>query len=103
VTLTAFVENLADRIEAAAGSPLGILAFFLWCGLMPEINVDLANYGISVFTAALLVLTIGAARRDRKAVHVKLDDLEDAIEEADSENVRLEERTEKEIEEARLK
>jgi hypothetical protein len=68
---------------------------------MPRISIDAANYGISVYTALLLVVTIGPSRRSLKALHAKADDLECAIEGARSENARLEERTEREIEERR--
>lgn len=92
---------MIDKIEATAGSPVGIVAFLLWCICMPMVNVDVANYGISVYTAALLVLTIGSTRRDRKAMHAKLDDLEVAVDAADNDLVRLEDKTEEEIELAR--
>lgn len=93
---------MADRIESFAGSTTGIMAFLAWIILMPFASVDVANYGISVYTAFVLIITIGLSRRDRKAMHAKLDDLECAVEQADSGNRRLEELTEEQIEEKRL-
>lgn len=81
---------------------IGIGAFLLWVALVPLASVDVANYGLSVYTALVLVITIGPSRRDRKAVHAKLDDLECAIEQADSSLAGIESLTEREIEEKRL-
>jgi low affinity Fe/Cu permease len=93
--------KLIDKLESAAGSTGGILVFIAWCSIAPVVNVDVANYGLSVYTAGLLVFTLASSRRDRKAIHAKLDDLECAVDSARSENARLEERTEEEIEQAR--
>ena len=94
-------DAAADKVEASAGSPLGIFAFVAWCAFMPRLSIDAANYGISVYTAGLLVFSIPASRRDRKALHAKVDDLEDAIETANSDFVRLEDKSEAEIEACR--
>jgi len=64
-------------------------------------NLDATNIGISYFTAALLLLTLGAQRRSNLAVHAKLDDLECAVDAADNSMVRLEEKAEHEIEAVR--
>jgi low affinity Fe/Cu permease len=74
----------------------------MWCILMPIASMDAANYGISVATFLVFLLMFEADIRDRKAVHVKLDDLECAIDNANSENARLEEKTLDEIEQARV-
>lgn len=95
------MAKITDTFERWAASLGGILAFLAWCSIMPRISIDTANYGISVYTAGLLVFTLAASRRDRMAIHAKLDDLECAVDRAKSENARLEERTEDEIEEAR--
>ena len=87
----------ADWLECKAGHPLTFVAFVVWCIAAPMLNVDVANYVISVVTAALLFLTIGASRRDRLAVHVKLDDLERAVEEASDDLAGIEDATEAEI------
>ena len=99
--ISKLLDAAGDRFEAAAGSVVGRVAFVLWCALAPRFSADVANYAISVYTAAILVFTIPASRRSLKALHAKVDDLEDAIEEADSRNVRLEERDEAEIEACR--
>ncbi len=64
----------------------------------PRLSLDATNYAISVFTAGLLLLTVGGARRSDKAMHAKLDNLEQAVSAARSDNARLEERDEEEIE-----
>jgi low affinity Fe/Cu permease len=91
------LDRIADKLEQTAGSGLGIFAFIAWCALVPLWSVDTANYGIGVYTAFLLVIKIGPTRRDGLAVHVKLDDLECAIEQADSNNASIEHLTEAEI------
>ncbi len=101
MTFTEKFTVIADKVEYAAGSPYGVLAFVGWCAAMPLINIDVANYGISVATAGILFLTIGSARRHAKAVQAKLDDLEESIDVANSANKRLEELPEDEIERRR--
>jgi len=89
---------MGDFIEKCCAHPA---AFWLFTGLFAigiTINVDVTNIAISYFTAALLLLTLGGQRRSDKASHVKLDDLERSVENARSDNARLEERTEREIE-----
>lgn len=93
---------LSDKLEKVAGTIWAFVLFLAWCALVPLINVDVANYGISFITALLLFLTIGPARRDRKAVHVKLDDLEKQIDVADSSKAGIESLTEAEIEAKRV-
>lgn len=93
--------RIADIVERGAGHPLAMLAFLAWCAFMPLLNMDAANYGISIATAFILFLTIGSARRDRKAVHTKIDDIERAIPQAKSGNARLEDKLEHEIDAAR--
>lgn len=90
-------DAAGDRFEAAAGSVPGRLAFIVWCGFAPRVDENVANYGISVYTAAILVFTIPAARRNMKALHAKVDDLECAVDKANSTNARIEDLTEKEI------
>ena len=90
-------SNFSDKIEKYLAHPAAFLIFLLWCSVMPFFNIDAANYGISVATALVLFVTLGSSRRDRKAVHVKLDDLEIAVEKADNSNAGLEELTEDEI------
>jgi low affinity Fe/Cu permease len=92
---------VGDRIEKWCAHPAAFWLFTLAFGIGIGINVDVTNIAISYFTAGLLLLTLGGQRRSDKASHVKLDDLECAVENARTENARLEERTEEEIEEAR--
>lgn len=92
---------LADQLEKKLAHPISFVIFLLWCILMPFISMDAANYGISVLTAALLFLTLGNNRKDKIAVHVKLDDLERAVDTAKTENARLEEKAEEEIQASR--
>lgn len=76
-------------------------AFWLYTALFAvgiAVTVDLTNIAISYFTCALLLLTVGGARRSDKAMHAKLDDLLCSVREAHSEMSRLEEKAEDEIE-----
>lgn len=93
--------KVADWIERVSGHPLTMIAFVAWCAFMPLISIDAANYGISVATAFILFLTIGSTRRDRKAMHTKLDALVCATEGADDALQHIEDRVEREIDEAR--
>lgn len=93
------MDYIADWIERLCSKPLALPVFLGlagagWFGDM----IEPSNYLISVFTVALLLVTTGRDRRDRMAVQAKLDDLERQLPEASTENVRLEERTEEEIE-----
>jgi len=90
-------DKISDQIEKLLARPTSFVLFLLWCIFMPFINIDAANYGISVATALLLFLTLGSSRRDRKAMHVKLDDLEIAVDKADNDNAGLEGLTEEQI------
>lgn len=92
---------MGDKVEQWCAHPIAFWLFTAAFMIGVRINVDVTNIAISYFTAGLLLLTLGGQRRSNKALHVKVDDLECAVERADSNNVRLEERTEKEIEELR--
>lgn len=89
---------MGDKIEQVCAHPLAFWLFTVAFIVGVRINVDVANIAISYFTAGLLLVTLGGQRRSNKALHAKVDDLECAVQEADSNNVRLEERTEREIE-----
>ncbi len=91
-------NKVADRLERYCGHPLALVLFILWCAAVPALNVDVANYGISVFTAALLLLTLGAQRRSAKALHAKLDEQIRKDEKTDSKLAHIEDLTEDEIE-----
>lgn len=62
------------------------------------LNVDVANYLISVITASLLFLGNGARRRTEKAEQAKLDALIHSDEKQDDRLVRIEDMAEDEIE-----
>jgi len=64
---------------------------------MPFVNFDVFDYGISVLTSMLMMITLENSRKDRLAVHVKLDDLEKQIDSATTENAGIEELSEDEI------
>jgi low affinity Fe/Cu permease len=91
-------ERIGDALEAACGHWLALPIFTGGFLAGASVNIDVANIAISYITAALLFLTINRDRRSNAALHAKLDDLEASTTEADSGNVRLEERSEAEIE-----
>ena len=91
-------EWVEHRLAHWAVMPLctaAIVAGLFWPG------VDATNLAISILTVELLLLTLGRDRRDRKALHAKLDDLEIHLPQADSNKAHLEDKTEAEIETAR--
>jgi low affinity Fe/Cu permease len=89
---------MGDKIEKWCAHPAAFWFFTVAFIVGVRINVDISNIAISYFTAALLLLTLGGQRRSNKAMHVKLDDLEVAVDAANNENARLEELAEHEIE-----
>ena len=93
------MDRLADTLERACAHPAALPVFLTLAGLGWDLGVvDVANYLISVFTVGLLLLSLGRDRRERMATQAKLDALVAAIPDADDGHVRLEERTEAEIE-----
>ena len=92
-------DDISDHVERICSHALALPVFTVaFVGGMLTIGTDVTNIGVSYLTAALLFLGMGRARRSDKAMHAKLDDLEKNLEEATTENVGLEERTEEEIE-----
>lgn len=85
-------EQFGDRLECWLAKPISFCVFIAWCIFVPLWNVDVANYGISFVTALVLFLTLGTSRKDRMAIHIKLDDLEKSIDGADSSNAGIEKR-----------
>lgn len=85
-------DEVGRKLERILAHPVSLALFLIWCGVMPFLSIDAANYGISFITAFLLFVTLGPSIKERKGVHIKLDDLEDSIEEADSGNVGIENR-----------
>lgn len=93
---------MSDTIERLCAHPV---AFWLFSALFAAgltVSVDVTNIAISYFTAGLLLLTLSGQRRSNLAVHAKLDDLECAVDAADSSNARLEQLAEREIEAKRV-
>lgn len=92
---------MGDRIERICAHPAAFWVFTALFVVGCIHALDATNIAISYFTAGLLLLTTGSARRSDKAMHAKLDDIECAIAEANSDNARLEDRSEQEIEQIR--
>lgn len=92
---------MGDRVEKICAQPIAFWIFSILFVVGSWRSVDIANIAISYFTAALLLLTVGSARRSEKAMHVKLDAIIHALDKADDEIARVEELTEAEIEERR--
>ena len=90
--------TIGDRIERACAHPAAFWIFTAAFVVGIVVSIDATNIAISYFTAGLLLLTLGGQRRSDKAMHAKLDDLECALDVADSSNARLEARSEDEIE-----
>ena len=90
--------SIGDRIEQACAHWLALPVFtaLFILGIL-IIGVDPTNIVVSYMTIALLLLTVGRDRRDRLAMHTKLDDLERAVPTANGTKARLEERSEEEI------
>ena len=97
----AVVEGAGEGLERglAHWSALPLITLAVFLGLLG--SVDVTNFVMSYVTLGLLVLTVSRDRRDRKALHAKLDDLEMAIPEADSGKARLEDQPEEMIEAVR--
>lgn len=92
------LDRVSDGAERACAHWSALLVFTLAFAFgMIVIGVDVTNIAVSYFTCALLLVGMDKARRDRLAVHVKLDDLEERIPCATTENVGLEDKPEDEI------
>jgi low affinity Fe/Cu permease len=92
---------MGDWIEKICAKPIAFWIFSVLFIIGSWKSIDIANISISYFTAALLLLTVGSARRSEKAMHVKLDAIIHALDKADDEIAQVEELTEAEIEERR--
>ena len=89
-------DKLASRPAFLIGFNVAVAVLFTLAG------VDLANIAISIITADLVLVGLGAARRDRAAMHAKLDALIHATPGASDALMRAEALSEREIEEMRL-
>lgn len=99
--MTMWFAKFGDTIERLCGHPFAFILFTVGFIAGARVHIDATNIAISYITAALLLLTVGSARRSNKAMHVKLDDLEEAVDKANSMNRHIEDLTEQEIEEIR--
>lgn len=96
------MNDIGERIERACAHWLAVPVFTLaFLASLVLIGVEPTNILISYQTIVLLLLTVGRDRRDRAAMHAKLDDLEIALPEADSGKAKLEEQPEEAIEAVR--
>lgn len=87
-------DCLSERIEWLLSTWWGVSAYLVGCVASYAVaGWDGLDRWVYLSGAALLVVLIGSGRRDSKAMHAKLDDIDDR----DDLN-RLEERSESEIE-----
>lgn len=94
--------RIADRIEWAIAHPFSVPIFSgVFLGGLLTFGEAPTNLAVSYVTTVLLFMLTGGSRRSGKAMHAKLDDIEKAIPEATTENARLEEKLEREIDECR--
>ncbi len=92
-----------DAVERIAAKPVFLLAFngalvvawLIW-------GVDVANILISIVTAELVLLGLGANRRSQLGIHAKLDELISTDEKARDELTHLEDADETTIQEKRV-
>ncbi len=92
-----------EAVERVAAKPVFLLIFngaliaaWLFFG------VDVSNIFISIVTAELVLLSLGAARRSQLGIHAKLDEMIHVTAEARDDLTRVEDLAEEDIEEKRL-
>lgn len=94
--------EIADRTDQIVGRPAAFAVFNIIVAVaMVGLGEDLANIGISIFTADLVLLAAGANRRANKATHAKLDELIHAVGGARDDLEHVEELEEDKIDELR--
>jgi low affinity Fe/Cu permease len=92
-----------EEVERQAAQPWFLVAFNVVIGAAFVVaGVDIANILISIVTADLVLLGLGAARRSQLALHAKLDELIAATEGARDDLAHVEDMAEAEIQEKRL-
>lgn len=92
-----------ERAEQIAAKPSFLLAFnAVLLALWLVFGIDHANIYISIVTAELVLLGLGAQRRSQLAVHAKLDELIAATDGARDDLAHIEDMAETEIAEKRL-
>ncbi len=95
--------NAFETAERIAAKPAFLIAFnALLAAAWFFGGVDVANIVISIITAELVLLSLGAARRSQLGLHAKLDGLIDADAAARDDLKHVEELDEDEIQEKRL-
>jgi hypothetical protein len=99
--MEALYARLSEWFDKKSGTWWAMACYLIWCAVMPEINVDVANYGISVVSGFLLFLGVAGLRRNWKAMHAKADAIVKAVPDADDALERIEDRLEAEIDQAR--
>ncbi len=92
-----------EAVERIAARPWFLIAFnvSLACAWLLG-GVDVANIVISIVTAELVLLSLGATRRSQLGQHAKLDELIVATEKARDDLAHVEDLEEKEIQDRRL-
>lgn len=91
-----------EQAERIAAKPAFLIAFNVAIVVAFVVaGVDIANIGISIITADLVLIGLGAARRSQLALHAKLDELIVATDSARNDLTHIEERAEADIQEAR--
>lgn len=95
-------RDLAERIDRVSASPIFFLGFNAGIVLLGIAwSLDAANVFMSVVTADAVLLGGGSVRRERAALHAKLDAIIAALPGAPNALLRAEEREESEIERLR--
>ena len=103
-TMQERIDAVGEAVERGLAHWSAIPAFFglVLLGLLWWPGLEAVNLTLSILTVALLLLTVDRDRRDRSALHAKIDEVLRAVPEADDTHLaRLEERAEDEIEATR--
>ena len=91
-----------EDAEKVASKPWFLILFNVGLvGLWATFGVDVSNIFISIITAEIVLLTLGATRRSNIAMHAKLDELIDSQTGARNDIEHIEDRQEEEIMERR--
>lgn len=92
-----------ESAERIAAKPSFLVAFnAVLLGAWLAFGVDVANILISIVTAEIVLLGLGASRRSQLALHAKLDELLIATDKARDDLAHVEDMAEAEIQEKRV-
>ncbi len=92
-----------EAVERIAAKPVFLLVFNgALAAAWLTYGVDVANILISIVTAELVLLSLGANRRSQLGTHAKLDELILATDKARDDLTHVEELAEQDIEEKRV-